>query len=38
MGTNIPVFLIPLIKNVRSQAEGKIIVKEEEENDGEEGY
>lgn len=37
MGTNIPVFLIPLIKNVRSQAEGKIIVKEEEENDGEEG-
>ena len=35
MGTNIPAFMIPLIRNVRSQAEGKIIVKEEEENDAE---
>lgn len=35
IGTNIPAFMIPLIKNVRSQAEGKVIVKKEEENDGE---
>ena len=32
MGTNVPGFLIPLIENVRSQAEGKVTVKEQEEN------
>lgn len=35
MGTNIPAFLIPLIENVRSQAEGKVVVKEKEENEDE---
>ena len=35
MGTNVPGFLIPLIENVRSQAEGKVTVKEQEQKEDE---